>query len=93
VDDEKQRVNDADDVDETGRLTITAIKSALSRTYPGIEPSECIKRLRSSSGEDDQTKEYMAIALQYQYPAKIDSPHRWFVELLTKALALIASHG
>ncbi|MBL8069327.1 MAG: hypothetical protein JNM28_12840 [Armatimonadetes bacterium] len=87
---EKDRISKADDVNETGRVTVTALTSALSRKFPGVAPAESVNQIFVSSADDEATKQDIAIALRYQCPSTAESPHRWFVEMLPKALALIA---
>ena len=90
---ERAKIDRADDANETARITISAITSALTRTFPGIEPLAAVDRLKATTPADEATKRDIEMILKQTAPASAESTHRWCVELLPKALGLIASQG
>lgn len=90
---DRAKIDRADDANETARITISAITSALTRTFPGVEPLAATGRLKASTPDDEATKRNIAMILKQTAPASAESTHRWCVELLPKALALIAQQG
>lgn len=88
--DERELIDLADDSTETVRIATTAVASVLNRAFPGANHFETIDRLTVSTPEDEATKQDLSMLAQMLIPANAESTHRWCVELLPKALALIA---
>lgn len=87
---ERELIDLAEDAIETVRVATTAIASALGRAFPGADHVATIDRLTGSSPEDEATRRDLSMLAQMLIPANAESTHRWCVELLPKALALIA---
>lgn len=87
---ERELIDLANDAAETVRIATTAITSALCRAFPGADHIETIDRFYVNSLEDEATRRDMRLLVQRLIPANAESTHRWCVELLPKALALIA---
>lgn len=90
---EREKIDRADDANETFRISISAITSALNRTFPSMEPLAATNMLKTSSEEDESTKSSISMLLKRTVPSSAETTHRWCVELLPKALALIAQQG